>query len=173
MRRLNRFKSLESQLFNFVERLKELNVTNRESILTDYYEYLGVNSNPVSGHFCSWEDIDDMNRDLISFGSHTHSHLILKDEGNKTILYELHKYKEIIENKLNMKCEWFCYPNARFNSDHHLLLKQAGYEYGVTLITRPLNKNDSNFYIPRFLVYDDLIKYLSYFKFRVLKIPYF
>jgi peptidoglycan/xylan/chitin deacetylase (PgdA/CDA1 family) len=155
----------------FIEHLKIIDAQERKSAISIYYSALRVDPGPVSGQMLTWADIGEMCKSNVSFGSHTHSHLILKGADPKAILNELVTSKKIIENHLSMECPFFCYPNARYNPDDDRLLKNAGFRYGITLNPSELKTSDSPFLLPRFLSYNDLANPLGYFKLRLLRVP--
>ncbi|MHA1661190.1 MAG: polysaccharide deacetylase family protein [Promethearchaeota archaeon] len=166
-------KHIVTMLDCFIEKLKLIESKTREDIVNDYYKHINVNSDPILGHILSWDKIREMSLHNISFGSHTHNHLILQGADRDEIWFEIVKSKEIIEDQVNKKCTWFCYPNARFNGDDHELLQKAGYKFGLTLHCSTLKKCSSNFYLPRFIVYEDICNVLGYLKLRIMGVPHF
>jgi peptidoglycan/xylan/chitin deacetylase (PgdA/CDA1 family) len=165
--------NIDELLNDFVEWLKLLDAADRKKTILDYYEYIRVDPAPIPGQILKWDHIREMQKHNITFGSHTHSHMITEGAAREEILAELKKSKEIIESRLNTNCRWFCYPNARFNEYDHELLRKAGYDYGVTLHCARLTRDDSPYYLPRFIMYEDITKVLGYIKLRLLRVPFF
>ena len=62
------------------------------------------------------ELLDISNRENITIGSHTFSHPILTKCDEKTVDVEIGGSKNMIENKLNRKVNFFAYPNGCFRS---------------------------------------------------------
>lgn len=168
-----KYSDIDKLLDDFIERLKLLNAADREKILFDYYHHIQVDPTPVKGQVLNWDHIKEMQAHGITFGSHTHTHLITWNVDQKKILEELTISKEIIETRTGKGCKWFCYPNARFNDNDHELLRQAGYDYGVTLHCARLKPDDSPYYLPRFIMYEDITEVLGYIKLRLLRMPFF
>ncbi len=165
--------TIDSLLNFFVEQLKLLDDEKRTALIQDYYNYIKVDPKPVQGQILSWEQVLEMQRHNISFGSHTHSHMITKGSSRETILSELIQSRSIIEKRTAHECKWFCYPNACFNTDDHELLREAGYDYGVILSSAHISPQDSLFYLPRFIMYDDITEVLGYLKLRLLRVPFY
>ena len=77
--------------------------------------------------FLSWEQILQMKKEGFSFGSHTCSHpnltLLPPEEAKREIVDS----KKIIEEKLDKRIEFFCYPYGKFNKEIEKIVKEAGF----------------------------------------------
>jgi len=85
-----------------------------------------------------WSEAAEMQTSgLITFGSHTHSHVILSRCDATHTARELQQSKAIIENRLGVPCEEFCYPNGRrgdFNAATEALVRDAGFRSALTTV---------------------------------------
>ena len=85
-----------------------------------------------------WSEAAEMQASgLITFGSHTHSHVILARCDAAHTARELEQSKRIIENRLGVPCEEFCYPNGRrgdFNAATGALVRNAGFRSALTTV---------------------------------------
>ncbi|MDD5722599.1 MAG: polysaccharide deacetylase family protein [Syntrophales bacterium] len=161
-------------LDEFIEILKLCDPGERSMRIRKYYEKIGVSTPAISGKMMSWDDARAMLwSGLISFGSHTKSHLILQGSDPMIISGELTESKEVIQQQLGVECDWFAYPNARWEKGHEKILANAGYRYSVTLITKKLDKKDPTHILPRHIMYDDVANVFGYMKLRMLGIPFF
>ena len=92
---------------------------------------IGLHGDEEDFKILNWDQILEMKRHGITFGSHSHSHKILTDipliETNEEIVTS----KKIIEKKLNMKINIFCYPEGKLNDEIINLVGNAGYKLGV------------------------------------------
>lgn len=165
------FNNIYELVDHYLEYLKELSLTKRENCIYDYYTQIGVDFEPIRDSILTWDEILEMDKHGISFGSHTHTHAILQYCDEKTILNELLISKNILEEKLKKPIYIFCYPNARYNNSDANLLEKAGYKFGFRLHNLPLNKGYSRYFIPRILVNEKKCGTPSYFKFRLLGVP--
>lgn len=79
---------------------------------------------------------------LITVGSHTmnHNHLLHLKEEN--IVYEIEESKNILENNLGCRIDFFAYPWGGFSPCIQTMLKNAGYKAAFTTNMR-INKNPS------------------------------
>ena len=106
-------------------------------------------------------------------GSHTHSHLILRDAPEDQIRRELKLSKALLEARLERPVTEFCYPNARYDGRSAGLVAEAGYKHAFRINNRRVRDGDDLLLVPRFLVYDELCSDLEYFKLRLLETPGF
>lgn len=85
-----------------------------------------------------WSEASDMQASgLITFGSHTHSHVILSRCEAAHAARELKQSRDIIENRLGVPCDEFCYPNGRrgdFNGATGALVRDAGFRSALTTV---------------------------------------
>jgi peptidoglycan/xylan/chitin deacetylase (PgdA/CDA1 family) len=84
----------------------------------------------------SWDDVKEMSRNGISFGSHTISHPILTRLPLEAAGREIVESKRKIEAELAREVTTFCYPNGEpgdFNCDIQEILKSNGFKCAVTL----------------------------------------
>ncbi|MCX5700703.1 MAG: polysaccharide deacetylase family protein [Candidatus Omnitrophica bacterium] len=97
-----------------------------------------------SGKRLTWEEIKEMQGSgLITFGSHTLSHPYLTEINSEAELKrQIFDSKKILEQKLGVPVDVFCYPSGRFNAHIKDLVVQAGYKFAVGTT---LGKRFSNF----------------------------
>ena len=70
----------------------------------------------LKNEYClSFEDIQTMNKNNISFGSHSHYHLSLKDWSLDELMNELTLSKSIVEKISSNKCKYFAFPFGSLN----------------------------------------------------------
>jgi peptidoglycan/xylan/chitin deacetylase (PgdA/CDA1 family) len=85
-----------------------------------------------------WDEIHEMaDSGLVTFGGHTHTHLILSRCDEARALHELQHSKQIIEDRLDRPCDLFCYPNGRhgdFSAVTKRLVKASGYSCALTTV---------------------------------------
>jgi peptidoglycan/xylan/chitin deacetylase (PgdA/CDA1 family) len=105
-----------------------------------------------------WQQIQNLDPDLITIGSHTATHIDLPQAGKERLDRELSRGKKILESRLNRKVEHFAYPNGNF-SPSVLPFVQKYYSSAVTTkrgVVKPgdnpilLNRINAEFDLPRF-----------------------
>lgn len=74
---------------------------------------------------------------LISFGSHTHSHVLLGRAAPEVIRHELLESRRIIERETGVPCTHFCYPNGYlgdFSDISEQILRELGFRSSLTTV---------------------------------------
>lgn len=87
------------------------------------------------GKSISWEQLAELRDEGIEIGSHTVSHLSLKETRGKSaeaydawLREEIIESKKILEQKLGIKCATFAYPEGKYGPRVLDIVKEAGYE---------------------------------------------
>jgi len=118
--------------------------------------YIGPNAGYFKGKPClSWQEIHELHRARIRFGSHTVTHPQLRSVSNHQRVDEIQRSKDILEQELGDAVNSFCYPFAFPEHDQsfcrrlRLELTQAGYEYGVTTIVGVAESEDDKLFLRR------------------------
>lgn len=85
-----------------------------------------------------WPEAVEMARSgVMAIGSHTHTHVILSRCSADSATAELRRSKQILEDRLSMPCDLFCYPNGRrgdFDVATRTLVQRAGYSCALTTV---------------------------------------
>ncbi len=150
-------------IFNYC---KTINSEEIEKLLTYLADELNVDVPEVSNNdfkALSWENIYEMQKYQIEFGSHTCTHPILSMLTSDELYREIHTSKEELEIKLGTNIVSFCYPVGKENDINDMVVREvqnAGYTCAVTT-TPGANKiiNKENFLLKRLSVNtDDKVK---------------
>jgi peptidoglycan/xylan/chitin deacetylase (PgdA/CDA1 family) len=88
------------------------------------------------------EQIIEMSRYGIEFGSHSFSHAHLHQASAEEVEREVRESKSYIENLLQKPCETFAYPAGFFNSEAKRAVAYAGYIAGFTTVYGDVNDAD-------------------------------
>jgi peptidoglycan/xylan/chitin deacetylase (PgdA/CDA1 family) len=102
--------------------------------ILDLLAFLEEKSGGRPGPKClDWQQIAEMQKAGISFGSHTLNHLILTTEDQETVTKELELSKKSLEEKLNQPVYHFAYPDGAYNQKLKPMVKEAGYQTAATI----------------------------------------
>ena len=85
----------------------------------------------------SWEEINEMAKNGISFGAHTVNHPILSNVPLSVAERELHESKNVIEAKTGRQVSVFAYPFGKkehYNQTLYPLLKRLNFTCAVTTV---------------------------------------
>ena len=105
---------------------------------------------PGSRMFLNAEEIVEMSRHNIDFGSHTVNHSILTRESGETIRYELETSKAVLEELLQKEVDMLAYPNGNHSSEVIDIARQCGYRIACTTVEGPINPACDTMRLPRF-----------------------
>jgi len=154
-----------------VEELKLMREADRRERINHYYQQVGVDAAPLRGYIMNWDNVATMHQAGISFGSHTHSHKILKGLPLAEIEEELRRSRDILAARLQAPVDTFCYPNARYNGNEREILARCGYRYAFRLDDLAMSHCSDPYYVPRFLMYEQIASNPDYVRLRLLEIP--
>ena len=131
---LNSRKKKENCYKNLSKIFKQNNKEHNEELLNLIIK--DRKKNDYRNKFLTWEMVYELSRSPnIIIGSHTYSHLNLKNENYSIINFELKKSKEIIENYIKKECKYFAFPYGGSNSFDAEIINQAydlGYKHIFT-----------------------------------------
>jgi len=138
-----------------VEHCKRMSAGARENFLHDH-----VLSGESSGgsypadQMLSWDEVVEMNRHGIDFGSHTVSHPLLSYEDGATVERELSASKQALQEKLGKEVVALAYPNGDWNERVRQKVKHAGYRLAFTTERRWYSEKDDPLSIPRIMLHE-------------------
>ena len=75
----------------------------------------------------TWQQVDEMGRHGITFGSHTLTHPSLPRLGEAELRREVYDSRRLLEEKLAHDIQFFCYPKGEFTSPVKAVVQEAGY----------------------------------------------
>jgi peptidoglycan/xylan/chitin deacetylase (PgdA/CDA1 family) len=118
--------------------------------------YIGDNPHEFNGTTClTWQQVRELHRAGIEFGSHTATHPQLKTLPTADVERELRSSKEEIEDHLGSQVTSFSYPyafpetNRAFRQMLRDMLVQAGYENGVSTIVGTADSSTDRLFLER------------------------
>lgn len=116
---------------------------------------LGVSAGSRS--FINWDEVREMQREGITFGSHTHRHAVLTEESDETILRELESSRQDLLRETGTSAVYLAYPNGRYDERVSRLCEQAGFDAAFTTQNSFLSDDVGSFTIPRVALDDTVI----------------
>src|SRR6476646_12209578 len=72
-----------------------------------------------------WDDLRSLDRNLITVGSHTMSHPILTKLSGQEIESEISDSRQCLEQRLERKIDFFCYPNGAYDRRAYQLVQKT------------------------------------------------
>jgi len=129
----NKIKSLTGNSDMFLEILKTCDLELVKDILKKMAAAGGIEANEFMGErwMLSWDEINDMDPSLITFGSHGQTHRIMTVTALDLVREELVQSKKIIEEKTGRGVEYFAYPNGNYDEQVKNLVRETGYRAAI------------------------------------------
>lgn len=107
----------------------------------------------VKKYLMDLEDLRFLIKKGFIIGSHTLNHPFLtkisKEEAKKEIEYS----KKLLEDKLGVAVETFCYPYGDYNQDIAKIVEEAGYKYAFTTKDGKIKDSEDRFQLKRINIF--------------------
>jgi len=116
----------------------------RRELMQELFEMLEVNEK--SGrHFgermmLNWEEVQEMRKDGITIGSHSHTHPILSQMSSEEAKDEILNSKKVVEKNVDIKVRHFSFPNGReedFSEELRDYCREIGFESICSVVYGP------------------------------------
>lgn len=98
---------------------------------------------------------------LVTIGAHSHCHNILTQISDNDAAESITTSKRLLESWTQKNVDHFAYPNGNHSDALARIVKEAGFSSALATISRPWERSDSLFRIPRIAVgrYDSLDRF--------------
>lgn len=162
--------NIKTILFRYVDNFKKKKIdiskllNELEFLVTDVPEL-----HPVD-RFMTWQDVGEMKRNGISFGSHGVNHYRFTEIDTESINSELQISKKMLHEKLGDDPYSFSYPNGDFNKEALELVSCNNYKVAFGTTQGRIKSDDPPFSLKRINVHDDLTRHIPLFYCRLLGI---
>ena len=145
-----------SGIKQFIESLKACNAEDRGQRLSS----LADRSLPFlpecsPDRTLSWDQIQELDRAGVNFGSHTMTHEILTRLPSAAVRYQVCSSRQSLETKLGKPCVAFCYPNGNCSAKTLEAVAEAGYSRAAIGEGRAWTRDCDLLAIPRLNVSQD------------------
>lgn len=102
-----------------IETMKDLDASEMERVLSELDDLFHVSRPQESNHSLTlnWDQVIEMSRSNITFGSHTKTHVILTKAPKQTTTREIVDSQRQLEQRLSTSCWAFSYPNGDYDDD--------------------------------------------------------
>jgi len=99
----------------------------------------------------NWEEVKKLREYGCTIGSHCLDHFCCHDNQDEhEVLRQISESKQVIENKLEMPCHYFAYPNGDYTDYSNKCIQKSGYRLGFsTRRNRILPMGGDSFFISR------------------------
>lgn len=115
--------------------------------------------------YMTWDDLKNLKNQGWEIGSHSLTHPDLEVSSKDVAQKQIVDSKRILEDKLGIKIEFFCYPAGKYNPTTISILKAAGYIGAVTIDSGSENLKSRIFELKRLRIFNS--ESLASFKLKV------
>ena len=159
--------SLE-QIYELTHELKSKSAEKLDALVLQAYERLGVTL-PSTRYIMSWEQIREMSKEGITFGSHGLHHYILTQLNHDTKSKEVVNSFHALQNAKVAMTPFFSYPNGNWDEEALSLVRQAGYRGAVTTSIGSNGLSTNPYLLKRIAIHEDISHTASLLWFRIFQ----
>lgn len=150
-----------------IEQCKHLPIERIHGLVAALANQMNV-SLPQERVIVNWDEVREMSRDGVSFGSHSCSHRILTTITSDDVSVELTKSRQVLLEQGVNYVPVFCYPNGNSDAGIQQQAKACGYEAACSVRMGVEGPNPENKYaIRRVGIHNDITNTIPLFSWRV------
>jgi peptidoglycan/xylan/chitin deacetylase (PgdA/CDA1 family) len=112
--------------------VKELPPEERLHCVVRLEELVGGDARPQWDGLMTWAQIEALAEQGHEIGSHSMTHSLLPQCSDDELEYEVGESKRVLESRLGVEAESFCYPNGDCDARTIDAVRRAGYRQAVT-----------------------------------------
>lgn len=136
---------------NFKETLIRIPEDIKARFLRWCFSKFKLNEKKISSHlFMSREEIRDLKKQGMMVGNHSHSHYAFDVINEDVMRSEIKLSNKVLGEILGEVPTIFSYPHGRNNQASNRVLKEAGFQYALTIETREIKSQDDPLLLPRY-----------------------
>lgn len=151
-----------------IEQCKHLTIERIRELVAALTRQLGVPL-PEGRVIVSWDEVREMSRGGISFGSHSCSHRILTTITSDKVSVELVRSRQVLLEQGVNYVPVFCYPNGNSDLNIQRLVQASGYEAACSVQAGREGRVPGNKYaIRRVGIHNDVTNTIPLFSLRLL-----
>ncbi len=153
-----------------IKRLKNKSVSELREIMEQIDELMKPFSEKINSKriWLSWNEIEEMYRQGVSFGCHTHNHIILTKTTMDEVKKELEACKSALYEHLDQDVLMFSYPNGDHNQKVREIVKDHGFHIAVTTNPGSIGGSPCPLQLNRVLIHNDMAYTTSLFVYRIV-----
>ena len=123
------------------ELLSNVTLSNLRELTSTYSSVMPMN----------WDEVKRLREYNCTIGSHCLDHFCCHDNQDEhEVLRQISESKQVIENELEIPCNYFAYPNGNYTDYSNNCVQESGYRLGFsTRKNRILPMGGDSFFIPR------------------------
>ncbi len=136
---------------NFKETLISLPEDIRGRFLRHCFKVNGLNEKKISRElFMSQEEVKNLRKAGMMIGGHSHGHYAMSIDDELFLKKDVQLSRQILTDLLGEAPAVFSYPHGRYGDAAVKVVKEAGFQYALTIERRGVQATDNPFLIPRY-----------------------
>jgi peptidoglycan/xylan/chitin deacetylase (PgdA/CDA1 family) len=138
------------RLRQYVTELKQKEYQDIDALLSSLREHQQEQAPNLSNDaYLTWEQVYEMARSTVSYGSHAMTHRILTKIDEEEARCEIFESKQLIEEKLKVPVDTIAYPNGNYSQTIEGMAAASGYQLGFTTERGFVSKDSNQLALPR------------------------
>lgn len=117
---------------NVVEASKGLALNARLRLVEALAEASDATPAPAFARLMTFDEIAELAADGHEIGSHSMTHCLMPECDDRALAYEVTESRQVLQKRLGLPIETFCYPNGNSDARTAHAVAQAGYLRAVT-----------------------------------------
>jgi peptidoglycan/xylan/chitin deacetylase (PgdA/CDA1 family) len=164
---LKNTKEPEEILDSIIRRLKRLETEGVEMAISEIENLTGIKAYPSRTQTLNWEEISEMSKEGIAFGSHGISHRPFTELSDEDLTNELVLSQRILRDRHINYVPVLSYPNGDFSGKIESLARELGYRAAVTTQPGFNSKEADPLALRRAGLHQDIASTLPLFALRI------
>lgn len=119
---------------DWMQMLKQCPPADRQRLVEVFGEWVGDQEQEPLYRMMTQQEVVELQRRGHEIGSHTWSHPLLSQLGDKDLALELARSRRVLEEWLDEEVTGFCYPNGDQDDRVVRAVAEAGYRYACTTL---------------------------------------
>lgn len=159
---------LADEIINY---LKTTTEDARNSLMASIDSHMETLMSALNGQrpWMTWPEIIEMSYGNISFGAHSHNHVILTQTNIEEAAREIKDSRNTLEDKLGKPVSMFSYPNGNYNHELMRIIDNLGFKLAVTTKPGMINESENLLALRRILIHNDMTSSKHMFVYRITK----
>jgi peptidoglycan/xylan/chitin deacetylase (PgdA/CDA1 family) len=160
--------TVKQDVLDLVRAKKTHDGWNPDAAIQRLLELTGSTGASPVDRFMTWDQVREMSRDSVTFGSHGETHRMLTTLTESEVDREMVASRRALETRLERPVEAVSYPNGNCSPAIAEAARRAGFAMGFSMNRGPVASGDDRFLVRRVNIFEDVTSSEPMFLARVL-----
>jgi peptidoglycan/xylan/chitin deacetylase (PgdA/CDA1 family) len=158
----------QEQIIDLTDKLKSLPPAMLDDIVLQAYEKFTIKQ-PLTSYIMNWDQIHEMSKQGIAFGSHGLHHYILPQLDDSAKRQEVIGSLDVLQHADVSSSSFFSYPNGNWDDETRSLVVKAGYKGAVTTQLGHNVASTNPYLLKRIAIHEEISNTAPLLWFRILQ----